>query len=181
MGLPIGDIVLACNENRLVADYLQGAPWEPRASVHTLASAMDVGNPSNMERLTALHGDASVLAKELQVAVVSDAEIEEQIRVNYEQFGFATCPHTATATHAWRALPRAARDTQDWIIVATAHPAKFESIVEALTGARIALPPELEKILARPSRSIRIEATLDALKSAMADLRVDGTTTARDK
>ena len=59
MGLPIGDIVLATNANRLISDFLAGQDWLPRASLQTLATAMDVGNPSNMERLRSLHGDDS--------------------------------------------------------------------------------------------------------------------------
>ena len=56
-GLPIGDIVLATNANRTVTEFLDSGAWRPRASVATLASAMDVGNPSNMERLRALFPD----------------------------------------------------------------------------------------------------------------------------
>jgi threonine synthase len=182
MGLPIGDIVLACNENRLIADYLQGAEWEPRASVQTLASAMDVGNPSNMERLRALHGEAAALAQQLRVVAVSDAEIERQIRLNHEEFGIATCPHTATATYAYRQLPASERRDQDWIVVSTAHAAKFEAIVEPLIGSPVALPPELENILSRPSRKTRIEPTLAALGAALAGgFRVDAGVADGDK
>ena len=55
MGLPIAEVVLAHNANRTVPDYLDSGDWRPRASVATLASAMDVGDPSNMERLRALY------------------------------------------------------------------------------------------------------------------------------
>jgi len=182
MGLPIGEIVLACNANRLIADYLAGAKWTPRASIPTLASAMDVGNPSNMERLIALHGDAGALAGMLRAIAVSDAEIEEQIRLNDREFGLATCPHTATATHLWRALPAAERASTDWILVATAHAAKFEAIVEPLIGRTVPIPPELKKLLARPSHAVRIQPTLAALGDALANgFRVDATSTGRDK
>lgn len=182
MGLPIGDIVLALNANRLIADYLEGAAWEPRSSIATLASAMDVGNPSNMERLRALHGDASALAGRLRVAVAGDAEIEAQIRSVHEEFGIAICPHTATAAHAWRELPDRERRESDWILVATAHPAKFEAIVEPLIGEAVPLPPELEAILGRSTAKTRIPATLEALGDALAaGFEVDATRDDGDK
>ncbi len=168
MGLPVGDIVLSLNENRLIADYLAGGEWAPRPSLHTHASAMDVGNPSNMERLRALHGDADELREQVSACVVTDEEIKAEIRRSHREFGRALCPHTATAVHAWRQLPAARRAGSDWILVATAHAAKFESVVEPLIGAAVPLPPELERILSRPSRAVRIEADLDELARALA-------------
>jgi threonine synthase len=57
----------------------------------------------------------------------------------------------------------------DWILVATAHPAKFETIVEPLIGATVPLPDGLAEILARPSRSVSIEPELTALDRALHD------------
>ena len=167
MGLPIGPIILATNANRTIADYFERLEWLPRPSVGTLASAMDVGDPSNMERLRGLMGDATVLRERLGVVAVEDAAIRAAIRADFDAFGFATCPHTATATHAWRSLDSGARAATDWILVATAHPAKFETVVEPLIGARVPLPPGLAEILARPSRSVAIEPGLEALGTAM--------------
>ena len=167
MGLPIGPVILATNANRTIVDYFETLTWVPRASLQTLASAMDVGDPSNMERLRFLLGDADVLRERLGVLSVEDAEIEAEIRRDYGQFAFATCPHTATATWTWRHLDDELRLGQDWILVATAHPAKFETIVEPLIGDTVPLPPELEEILSRPSRAVPIEPRLDALAGAM--------------
>ncbi len=181
MGLPIGEIILASNANRLIPDYLAGAEWLPRASIHTLASAMDVGNPSNMERLREMHGEAAELSQMLTAISVSDDEIEQQMRDDMREFGFATCPHTATATHAYRHLS-AEKNAADWIIVATAHPAKFDSIVEPLIGQPVAVPAELEAILSRPNRFQSISASLDALSNAMDEkFEVDEGTPTGDK
>ncbi len=167
MGLPIGKIVLAVNENRLIADYLRHGEWQPANSIATLASAMDVGNPSNMERLRALHGEADELRGLVQAFAVTDSEIESEIRRSHAEFGMALCPHTATAVHAWRALPATARDGGDWILVATAHAAKFESVVEPLIGETVALPQALAEILTRTSAETRIAPSLAALTSAL--------------
>ena len=93
MGLPIGPIILATNANRTIGDYFETLEWLPRASLRTLASAMDVGNPSNMERLRSMLGEADVLRERLGVLAVEDPEIEAAIRRDYADFGFATCPH----------------------------------------------------------------------------------------
>ncbi|MGI9270886.1 MAG: threonine synthase [Woeseiaceae bacterium] len=167
MGLPIGPIVLATNANRTIPDYFETLEWLPRASVQTLASAMDVGDPSNMERLRGLLGDAEKLREQIGVAAVSDEQIREAIQRDFADFGFATCPHTATASHVWRHMSEEAQAATDWVLVATAHPAKFETIVEPLIGETIELPVELEAILSRASRSVMIEPSLDALTEAM--------------
>ena len=167
MGLPIGPIVLATNANRTIPEYFSSLEWLPRPSVQTLASAMDVGDPSNMERLRGLLGEAEVLREQLGVVSVDDDAIRAAIVRDYADFGFATCPHTATATHAWRHLEEETRRAHHWILVATAHPAKFETVVEPLIGAEVPLPAELAAILSRPSRSVPIEPSLDALAEAM--------------
>lgn len=167
MGLPIGPVILATNANRTIADYFETLEWLPRASLETLASAMDVGNPSNMERLRHLLGDAAVLRERVGVRSVSDDAISKALRQDFREFGFATCPHTATATHTFRQLDPELRRSEDWVLVATAHPAKFETIVEPLIGQTVPLPPELAEILTRPNRSVAIEPTMDAFAAAM--------------
>jgi threonine synthase len=166
-GLPIGDIVLATNANRLVVDYLDGAEWAPRASIQTLASAMDVGNPSNMERLRSRGGDADELQARVRAESVSDEQISAEIRQNFADFGFATCPHTATATFVWRQLDRQERRDKDWILVATAHAAKFEQIVEPIIGEPVPIPQELSEILSRERRYVEIEPDMGALAAAL--------------
>ena len=169
MGLPIGPVILATNANRTIADYFETLEWLPRASLQTLASAMDVGDPSNMERLRKLVGEAEVLREQVGVLSVSDAEIEAAIRKDFSDFGFATCPHTATATHTWRHLDDDLASAHDWILVGTAHPAKFETIVEPIIGAIVPLPPELAEILARPAHAVTIKPDLKSLASAIGD------------
>ncbi len=169
MGLPIGDIVLATNENRLIPDYLQGAEWSPRASIQTLASAMDVGNPSNMERLRSLFGEAGEISQRTRAISVTDDVIRKEIRQNFDEFGLATCPHTATATFTWRQLDEPERTEKDWIMVATAHPAKFEQIVESITGQEVPLPAELADILSRPRNFVNIQPDAESLTQALSE------------
>jgi len=166
-GLPIGQIVLVTNANTLIGDFLQGADWLPRASVQTLASAMDVGNASNMERLRHMLGEADALREKVRAYSASDADIEREIRAMFINFGVTICPHTATALFAYHQLPASERADTHWILVATAHPAKFESIVEPLIGASIPLPPGLSDILSRPSRCVRIAADMESFEAQL--------------
>ena len=73
LGFPIGRIILAHNANRTVPDYLQSGDWQPRSSIATLASAMDVGNPSNMERIRTLYPTLDSMREHLSAVSVDDA------------------------------------------------------------------------------------------------------------
>jgi len=152
MGLPVRDIVLAVNANRTIPDYLATGQWQPRPSVATLASAMDVGNPSNMERLRNLLPDFAELRGSIESYPVDDAQIREQIALDYRRYGEVWCPHTATAFWVYDHLPPARKATP-WIVSATAHPAKFETIVEPVIGRAVPVPPALADLLDRPTAS----------------------------
>lgn len=175
VGLPIGEIVLAHNANRTVPDYLDTGEWLPRPSIATLASAMDVGNPSNMERLRALFPDVTAMRDAVSAFTVNDEAIRARIRAGFEQFGQIWCPHTATAAEAFERLsaarhgvPATPRGQQGrWVVVATAHPAKFREIVEPLIGRAIPVPETLAKLFARPTECSEIEADLGALRAAL--------------
>lgn len=166
-GMPIGEIVLATNANCLISDYLAGLAWEPRESIQTLASAMDVGNPSNMERLRHVGGEARDLVGQIRAQSVTDEQITRQIRRDYDELNLVSCPHTATATYVWQQLDENERLSNDWIVVATAHAAKFEQIVEPIIGERVALPSVLADILKKPGHFVPIEASMAAFEAAL--------------
>lgn len=163
MGMPIDRIVLATNANTTIPDFLATGQWLPRTSVATLASAMDVGNPSNMERLRFLCGDVAGLRAAVSATTVSDADIRAAIIDEYRRHGLPWCPHTATAFHVYRQLSETERRERHWAVVATAHAAKFDTIVEPLLGITIEPPPELAALLDLPSRFDTIGPRLDEL------------------
>ena len=105
MGFPIDRIIFATNANKTIPDFLATKEWSPRPTLPTLASAMDVGNPSNMERFFYQYQDTDRLLSVLESFSVGDNEIKDQIRYQYEQNQVAICPHTATAFHTYRNLP----------------------------------------------------------------------------
>jgi len=167
MGLPIGPIALAHNANLTVPHYLDTGEWSPRPSVATLASAMDVGNPSNMERLVHLHPNWRELARQVRAHAVSDDEIRARIASDFRAYGEIWCPHTATAAQVYSQLTAESRHDHHWVLVATAHPAKFNEIVEPLIGEAVPVPRELAELLELPSHHERIEPDLESLAAVL--------------
>ncbi|HEX9208622.1 MAG TPA: threonine synthase [Steroidobacteraceae bacterium] len=165
-GLPIGEVVLATNANLAVSDFLRTGEWQPRASLATLASAMDVGNPSNMERLRWLFPGVERLREQFSAHPVSDEEIRAAIRRDHRELGQTWCPHTATAAHVYRQLP-AGRRQERWVLVATAHPAKFNDVVEPLIGAEVPVPPALAQLLSLPPLERDVAPSLDELRHVL--------------
>jgi len=162
-GLPIGRIVLATNANRVLPDFFAGADYEPQASVATVANAMDVGAPSNFERLRWLYPDSTRLRSELRAFSVGDAQIRATIGDRFARYSEVFCPHTATAVHVLGHL-RADGETGDWTVVATAHPAKFDSVIEPLIGRPVAVPSALAALLARPAHAEPLLADYPSLR-----------------
>jgi threonine synthase len=167
LGFPIERIVLANNANRTVTDYLETGEWRPRASIATLASAMDVGNPSNMERVRAFYPRWPEIGEQLSAHSVDDATIRARIREDFMQYAREWCPHTATAAEVYARLSAAERGRHPWVLVATAHPAKFNEIVEPIIGRPLAVPPSLERLLRLPQVFTDIAPTLPALAAAL--------------
>lgn len=172
MGMPVREIILAVNANRTIPDFLVTGDWQPRRSVATLASAMDVGNPSNMERLRDLMPDFDFLRSQIRACPVEDHEIRAQIKRDHERYGETWCPHTATGFHVYDQLSEDERSA-DWVVCATAHPAKFESIVEPIIGARVPVPAALAELLDEPSRKETLPNDFDAFRSALRDWPVE--------
>ena len=166
MGLPIGRIALATNANLTLHDFFAGAEYSARASVATLANAMDVGAPSNFERLCWLYPDPARLRHEFMVDAIGDEAIATTIRERCAKYGEVFCPHTATAVRTLEAL-RQEGAGGDWAVAATAHPAKFDSIIEPLIGRAVAIPPALAELLARPAQAQPLQADFAALRATL--------------
>lgn len=162
MGLPVGEVRLACNANATVPAFFAGGDYAPREAVATLANAMDVGAPSNFERARWTFGSDEALRAALHAHSVDDTGIRRTIATHARAHGEVFCPHTATAMHVLDRL-REGGDTRPWAVVATAHPAKFEQVVEPLIGRPIAVPPALAAMLERSAQAEPLVASDDAL------------------
>jgi threonine synthase len=163
MGVPVGPVVLATNANRTLKDWHASDRYEPRASIATIANAMDVGNPSNFERLIALPEEL----RQVSVELVDDEQIKARIKADYDASGYVWCPHSATAAEAYARLYERERSNRPWIVAATAHPYKFRETVEPLIGREVEPTPALASILGRNTRKTEIAPNLDALARAL--------------
>jgi threonine synthase len=124
---------------------------------------MDVGDPSNMERLRDLFPDFAELRKAVEAYPVDDDSIRAQIRKDYARYGRAWCPHTATGFFVYDQLPAGRKAGHAWIVEATAHPAKFDTIVEPVIGADVPVPAALAALLRRPVASNPLPPVLASL------------------
>ena len=171
LGVPVSRFVAATNVNDAVPEYLAGGAFRPRASVATISSAMDVGDPSNFARIVALYGgDAERLRAAVAGSRHTDGETRAAIRDVYRTYGYVLDPHGAVAylglTAALRERPQATG-----VFLATAHPAKFAEVVEPLIGRPVPLPERLAERLRREPDAIHVAPELPALRGVLRELR----------
>jgi threonine synthase len=167
-GLPIARFVAATNVNDVVPAYLETGRFEPRPSIATLSNAMDVGHPSNFDRMVWLYGgDLDAMRRDVVGCRFTDDEVRATIKRVHEERGYLLDPHSAIAYmglvgHMGR-VGQAGQVGQVGIFLSTAHPAKFAEIVEPIIGRPVEMPPALADALNGPQHIIRIRASLDRL------------------
>ncbi|HAI58392.1 MAG TPA: threonine synthase [Xanthomonadaceae bacterium] len=167
MGLPIGEVVLATNANPTLAEFFAGAPYRGRDAIPTLANAMDVGAPSNIERLLWLAGGDEAAARALiRVQRIDDARIRATVAAAEDRHGTAPCPHTACGLAVLDDL-RSSGDTRDWAVAATAHAGKFLDVVGPLLTRTPALPAAFAALLAKPAHADPLAVDADALAAVL--------------
>jgi threonine synthase len=167
MGLPIGHVTLATNANRALPRFFAGEAFNPGEAIATLANAMDVGSPSNFERLAWLFRGRDLREADIDAVGIDDERIRETIVKTDRERDLAVCPHTACAMAALEDRRKAGND-RPTLVVATAHPAKFEQVVEPLLGREIPPPPALAALLERPSHAEALAADYPALRDVLA-------------
>lgn len=163
IGLPVRRFVAATNVNDVVPAYLRSGVYEPRPSQRTVANAMDVGAPSNFERVRALYDDdIDRMRQDIAGVAFDDARVVAEIGRVYRELGYLLDPHGAIA---WLGLQEvlAADPGATGVFLATAHPAKFREVVEPAIGEWVALPPTLAEALRRSRHSVRLPASYAAL------------------
>ena len=167
LGVPVSRFIAATNVNDVVPEYLRTGRYEPRASVRTVANAMDVGAPNNFERMQTLYGgDIEALRRDVSGAAYDDVRVVAEISRVYRQHGYLLDPHGAIA---WLGLQDALAQAPDakGVFLATAHPAKFREVVEPAIGRTVPLPDVLEEALARPRISRNLAASYPDLESLL--------------
>jgi len=165
-GIPVHGFTAAANANRAFTDFLDGDDYESRPSIATSSSAMDVGAPSNLERIRWLFdGDDDALRDHVTGATVTDDDVRACISRVYNRTGYVLDPHTAVAYEA--ATRRPAERGVPTVVLSTAHPAKFPETVEAAIGREVPIPDVLAATATSPERMTAIEPTYEALARAL--------------
>ncbi len=167
MGMAGVSFLAATNLNDVVPEYLRTGHFAPRSSTPTLSTAMDVGNPSNFDRILHMYGGRrEALRGDVVGRVVTDAETQECIRRVHGETGYILDPHSAVG---FAALEKEieTRPGITGVVLATAHPAKFAEVVEPVLNEALPIPPELSRCLEGERRVIPMEPRLDALREVL--------------
>ncbi len=168
-GLPIAQFVAATNANDVVPEYLATGLFTPRSSVPTIANAMDVGDPSNFERMQWLYQhNVEAMRHDVTGICYSDDEVRATIKRVYEEWKYLLDPHSAIAYMGVKQRARWPRDVG--IFLATAHPAKFAEIVEPIIGKRVDVPAPLADALTRPRHILRLDVSLEAVAAKLEEV-----------
>ncbi len=166
-GMRAARFIAASNENDVVPEYLDSGVYTPRPSVQTLANAMDVGAPSNFERLRKIFDDRQLDIRDtLSGYRASDDEIVSTMQRWYRERGLVVCPHTAAGIHAVERF-RADGFTGTVVTLATAHPAKFLEVCESVLGMRPDIPARLARLLDLEKHTTAIEPELAPLRELL--------------
>ena len=167
MGLSVRRFVAAHNANDFFPAYLERLrdAYAFHPTVATLSNAMDVGAPSNFERLYAL------LDKELETRLwgssVSDDATKTRMKEVYERTGYVACPHTAVGLEAAARYRERTGDAAPVISLATAHPAKFPEAVGEALGVPAPKDESLERLWARDTQVEALEPKVEALREVL--------------
>lgn len=169
MGMPASGFVAASNANRGFVDFLEGGRFEPRAAIRTASNAMDVGSPSNLERILWLYGgDVAALRRDVAGISVTDDETRAVVRDVHRRHGYVLDPHSAVAYAA--RLRHDGASSGSTVVLATAHPAKFPELTEDAIGRALPLPEGLSRAQEGEEHMTEVAPSLAALRGALEEV-----------
>ena len=165
MGFPIGHFIAASNANDSVTRYIESGRYDPRPTITTLSTAMDVGNPSNFARLRYFyHNDYTSMARDISGIAVSDEETRATIRSVNERFGYVMEPHTAVAFRALEMYrSTTGNEEKTGILLSTAHPVKFLEAIEETLETTIEIPSNLQGLMEKKKSATLIRPEYNEL------------------
>ena len=162
MGLPIKHFIAANNANDIFYNYLLSGIYSPKASIQTIANAMDVGDPSNFARILDLYKSSHTeICNHISGATYSDDEIAATMKKCYEKTGYVLDPHGACG---YQALKDNLKEGETGVFLETAHPAKFKEKVDAILSTDIEIPTRLADFMKGKKQSLEMAADFSAFK-----------------
>ena len=164
MGLPIHGFVAATNANDIVPNYLQTGNYAPRPSTQTISNAMDVGNPSNFQRMLDLYKAVEDMRSEIIGYAFDDEQTMQAMREVKEKFNYIIDPHGAVAYLALKKYMKEVNENINGIVLETAHPVKFAEVVNPQIGEEVAIPERMRYLLEKPKISIPLGTDFEGFK-----------------
>jgi threonine synthase len=165
MGLPIRQFIAASNINKVVPDYLQSAKYEPRPSISTYSNAMDVGAPSNFVRMLEIFGGShQEMTEMVKGFYMDDDQTLTSMNACYNASHYLPDPHGVIA---YQALKKYLNDGETGIFLETAHPVKFQNVVDKALDQPVSFQRKVESLMAKPSEFKTIENHFEAFKSLL--------------
>jgi len=165
MGLPVKKFIVATNANDVFPKYLQSGKIKPQPLKHTLSNAMDVGKPSNLDRILKLYNhDISALHEDLTSWSFSDDETRSSIHNTKDSFNYIIDPHTAVGLLGLDAYRRENGTDYTGIVLATAHPGKFAEVIEPIISEKVSIPKRLQESMAKEKHATMLPNQYSYLK-----------------
>ncbi len=164
MGLSIKHFIAATNINNVVPQFLSGASFEPKLSCQTISNAMDVGNPSNFVRMMELYNNHSdALRADVKGYSISEELTKETMKEIFSSFNYMLDPHGAVGYAASKFYTEEHPDASV-VFLETAHPAKFDNVVNDVLGVAPPIPPQLSLLLGKENQSVKMTTDYSELK-----------------
>lgn len=162
--MKVDKFIAAVNSNRTFYDYLLTGKLDSRASIQTISNAMDVGNPSNVERIRYLFDDdLKKISEMIKCETITDEETKLVMKNLFNKNGIIVDPHTAVGFSSLAKYREKLKDENISVVLSTAHPAKFYDIVKNVLNIEIDLPKQLKNVLEQPILSTEIEPDINTL------------------
>ena len=165
MGLPIKKFIASTNANDVFSKYLNTGIYSAKPSIQTISNAMDVGNPSNFQRIQNIYNEnVSDIQNDIMSWSFQDDQIKDIIQKIKRKFNYLIDPHTAIGLSGVEKYKKEINLDTKLIALSTAHPAKFIEVIEPIIGKDVSVPIKLQKVMEKEKKSIIIPAQYSYLK-----------------
>ena len=142
MGLPVKRFISVENQNNIFYNYVKTGQFVPKPTQYSIAPALDAGCPNNFGRILDILGSHENVCRHIHAYSYDDNQIIETIQHTYRYEGYLLDPHSAVA---YRALGEDLKPGETGVALATAHPAKLQSLMERVIEKPVPLPPQLSR------------------------------------
>ena len=164
MGFNISKFIASTNINDVFPKYLTNKVFNPKPSIETLSNAMDVGNPSNIQRINAIFkGSISKINQEISSWSYSDEQTLEALKYVYDSYGYIMDPHAAVGYLGARSYMKNFRSNSKVVVLGTAHPSKFIDSIEAL-DITVPIPAKIKGLMSKEKKAVSMPSTYSEFK-----------------